>query len=135
MKKYDNFCSCFKVLEETNRNECSTNEIYRMGILGQFNLSFELAIKALQATLRLHNVDETKTGSPREIVKLAFKIGFLEDIDTWLSMLGNRNTAVHEYNEENILKVIDLIYDDYIPALKQFQKTISEKIEAVENEI
>ena len=42
------------------------DEIYRTGIIGQFNLTFELAWKALQQVLRVHGVVEAETGSPRE---------------------------------------------------------------------
>ena len=54
-----------------------TNDIYRTGIIGQFNLSFELAWKALQEIMRMHGIEEASTGSPREILQLAYNIGFI----------------------------------------------------------
>ena len=56
-------------------------------MIGRYNLSFELAWKALQAVLRAHSVEESQTGSPREIIKLAFKFGFIDDSETWQFML------------------------------------------------
>ena len=41
--------------------------------------TFELAWKALQEVLRLHGAAEAGTGSPREILQLGYKLGFLED--------------------------------------------------------
>ena len=50
-----------------------------MGVIGQFNITFELAWKLLQAVLLLHGVSQAQSGSPREIVKLGFKAGFISD--------------------------------------------------------
>ena len=39
------------------------------------------------------------TGSPREILQLGYKLGFVNDSAVWLLMLKKRNTSVHIYNE------------------------------------
>ena len=67
MKKLDNFTNCLEVLKNADFEMAERNEIYRTGIIGQFNLSFELAWKALQAVLRVHGAEGADTGSPREI--------------------------------------------------------------------
>ena len=56
-----------------------SNDIYRTGIAGQFNLTFELAWKALWEVLRLHGAAEAGTGLPREIPQLGYKFGFPEE--------------------------------------------------------
>ena len=52
MKKLDNFVSCLAVLQKANFDLAGKDEIYRTGVLGQFNLVFELAWKTLQEVLR-----------------------------------------------------------------------------------
>lgn len=47
MKKLDNFVSCLAVLQKANFDLAGKDEIYRTGVLGQFNLVFELAWKTL----------------------------------------------------------------------------------------
>lgn len=47
MKKMDNFLNCLNVLKQADFSLATENEIYRTGIIGQFNLTFELAWKAL----------------------------------------------------------------------------------------
>ena len=37
------------------------SDIYRTGIIGQFNLTFELAWKALQEIMRMHSVAEAES--------------------------------------------------------------------------
>lgn len=43
MKKLDNFSNCLTILADANFKLAETNDIYRTGIIGQFNLTFELA--------------------------------------------------------------------------------------------
>ena len=78
------------------------NEIYRTGVIGQFNLTFELAWKALQAVLRTHGAEGSETGSPREILQLGYKLGFVNDSAVWIQMLKKRNTSVHIYDEDEV---------------------------------
>lgn len=87
MKKMDNFLNCLDVLKQADFSLAAENEIYQTGIIGQFNLTFELAWKALQQVLRVHGVQEAETGSPREILQLGYKVGFIEDSSVWLLML------------------------------------------------
>ena len=65
MKKLDNFSNCLSILKDADFKLAETNDIYRTGIIGQFNLTFELAWKALQETMKLHGINEVSTGSPR----------------------------------------------------------------------
>lgn len=57
MKKLDNFVSCLAVLQKADFDLAGKDEIYRTGVLGQFNLVFELAWKTLQEVLRLHGAE------------------------------------------------------------------------------
>lgn len=53
MKKLDNFTNCLAILANADFKMAETNDIYRTGIIGQFNLIFELAWKALQEMIVL----------------------------------------------------------------------------------
>lgn len=131
MKKLDNFSSCLDVLRRADFEIAEENEIYRTGIIGQFNLTFELAWKALQEILKLHGAAGAETGSPREILQLGYKLGFLNDSAVWLLMLKKRNVSVHLYNEDDIDEMILLIRDSFIPAFSALEKTLQEKLAEV----
>lgn len=77
MKKFENFSNCLKVLKKADFEQASESEIYRTGVIAQFNLTFELSWKALQEVLRIHGVEGADIGSPREILQLAYKVGFI----------------------------------------------------------
>lgn len=68
--KLDNFNNCLNVLKTADFGSANDNEVYRMGVIGPFNLTFELAWKAVQTVLRAHGVEKAETGSPREICSL-----------------------------------------------------------------
>lgn len=127
MKKTDNFSACLDTLKTADFKQAKENVIYRTGIVGQFNLTFELAWKALQAVLRAHNVSGAETGSPLSILKLAYRSGFISDSEVWILMHKKRNAASHEYSEEDIDTLIILIRDSFIPAFEKLLDMLVEK--------
>lgn len=134
MKKLDNFSNCLTILRNADFKLADNNDIYRNGVIGQFNLTFELTWKALQEILRLHGAEEADTGSPREILQLGYKLGFVNDSAVWLLMLKKRNTSVHIYNEQEVDEMILLIRDSFIPAFVALEKTLKEKLAEAESD-
>ena len=132
MKKYESFASCLSVLEQADRELAAKNEIYRMGIIGQFNLTFELAWKSLKETLELYGVAEAATGSPREIFKAAYKLGWLKDEKVWLDMLKKRNVAIHVYDEERALTVMEMVFSAYLAVLQDLREELGQRLAAAE---
>ena len=133
MKKLDNFINCLTILANADFKMAETNDIYRTGVIGQYNLTFELAWKALQEIMRKHGVEDSYTGSPREILQLGYKFGFIDDSETWLLMLKKRNTSVHIYNEEEVDELILLIRDSFIPAFTALKDTLARKLDEAES--
>ncbi|MBW7570028.1 MULTISPECIES: HI0074 family nucleotidyltransferase substrate-binding subunit [Succinivibrio] len=128
MKKFENFSNCLKVLKKADFELTFENEIYRTGVIAQFNLTFELSWKALQEVLRIHGVEGADVGSPREILQLAYKVGFISDSESWLLMLKKRNSSVHVYNEDDADELVSLIRDKFISAFNNLEETLKIKI-------
>ena len=82
----------------------------------------------------MHWADGAATGSPREILQLGYKLGFVDDAAVWLLMLKKRNTSVHIYNEQEVDEMILLIRDSFIPAFVGLEKTLRSKLEEVKND-
>ena len=133
MKKLENFSKSLEILKSADFNLVNDSEIYRMGVIGQFNLTFELAWKALQEVMRRHAVGGAETGSPNEILKLAYKVGLLSDSTVWLAMLRQRSISVHIYDEDKIEEMILMIRDSFIPAFSVLEKTLQDKLTEVDN--
>ena len=134
MKKLENFTNSLSILAEADFKLAEENDIYRTGIIGQFNLTFELAWKALQEIMRLHSVEGAATGSPREILQLGYKIGFINDSQVWLLMLKKYNTSVYSYNEDEVDEMIMLIHDSFVPAFTDVKDILLKKLEEVESD-
>ena len=132
MKKFENFLGSLAVLSGADKNLASQNEIYRTGIIGQFNLTFELAWKALQETLRFHGVAGAENCSPREILKLGFAHSFVDDEKNWLAMLKARNLSVHIYSEVDAGELVKAIFEIYIPTFQKFSGKLKSKIMEIE---
>lgn len=128
MNKLDNFTNCLNVLKTADFEFASDNVIYRTGVIGQFNLTFELAWKALQAVLKLHGAEGAESGFPREILQLGYKLGFVNDSAVWLTMLKKRKTSVHIYDEDAIEEMLLLIRDSFIPAFVVLEETLQTKL-------
>ncbi len=132
MKKLDNFSNCLNILKNADFEFAYNNDIYMTGVIVQFNRTFELAWKALQAILRLHGAEGAQTGSPMEILQLGYKLGFVNDSAVWLLMLKKRNNSVYVYDEEKIDEMILLIRDSFIPAFAELEGTLEKKLEETE---
>ena len=101
MKKLDNFSNCLSVLKNADFKLAENNEIYRTGVIGQFNLTFELAWKALQEVLKLHGAAGAETGSPREILQLGYRLGFVND-----SAVSVSYTHLDVYKRQRLHRVL-----------------------------
>lgn len=118
MKKFDNFSSNLKILSTAFKENLS-NEFIVGGIINKFTLQFELSWKLFKELLAYEGISSYSTGSPREIIKAAYKCYDFIDEDVWLSMLKARNTITHIYDSQQAQTMIQEIITKYIP---EFQK-------------
>ena len=125
VKKFDAFVKSLAVLLDTKREIDS--EIYRMGIIGQFNSTFELSWKALREILLIHGVNKAATGSPREIIKAGYEFHFISDEETWLDMLKRRNQVTHIYDEKIAIELANLIFDEYLSAFANLRDELDKR--------
>lgn len=62
----------------------------------RFEFTFELAWKSIRRFAAIEGLD---TPSPRQAVRTAARLGWIEDVSLWLEMLDDRNRSSHTYNE------------------------------------
>ena len=67
------------------------------------------------------------TGSPREIIKEAYKYYPCMEEDVWLSMLSQRNNMAHLYDGEAARELMQAVIERYIPAFQKLQESISSR--------
>lgn len=132
MKKVDNYISHLKILKQAPLQDL-TNEFIVSGIIDKFTIQFELGWKVLKELLIYEGVAAGKTGSPREIIKAAYRCFDFVDEEVWLSMLKERNNTAHIYDGNAAKKLVARIIDEFIPEFENMQIKILERYSFGEN--
>ena len=79
MKKYDNFSKALKNLKECLKVEEPYSVVEQTGIVGLFQICFEQSWKLMKEVLENHGRFAVRTGSPREIIKIAYQCDMIKN--------------------------------------------------------
>lgn len=126
MRKLDNFIRALDNLRVVQEVEPPYTVMNTAGSVALFEICFEQAWKVMKEVLTVNGYSESKVGSPRQIIKLAFSAGMINRQEEWLKMLASRNDVAHSYNEEIALEIIAAIKSDYISLFEDLQAEIQE---------
>jgi nucleotidyltransferase substrate binding protein (TIGR01987 family) len=74
--------------------------------LQRLEFAFELFWKAAK---RLLSRDGLEASTPRDVLRAAYKAGWLTDEAAWLAMLDDRNTSSRVYDEATARRIYDSI--------------------------
>lgn len=107
-------------------NEKET-EIAIDGTLHRFEFTFELAWKTMKDLMEYNGIIET-TGSPREVLRTAFQHRLIEDGETWIDMMLDRNKLSHLYDEETSRKIYKDIKEKYIVLIEKLNEELEKQI-------
>lgn len=127
MKKYDNFCKTLANLQLVRDTSEPYDVMTLTGSAALFEICFEQAWKAMKEILQEHGYGEGQTGSPKQIVKLAYSAGMIQNEEKWLAMLVSRNDVTHSYNEEVALALIKRVKKDYIGLLGELKTELENR--------
>ena len=89
-------------------------ELVVEGTIQRFEYTIELMWKTLKRALDYEGIHPK---SPRETLREAFQIGWLDDNDVWMDMLDQRNTTSHVYLHEELA-------EDYYEDIKEVTPTL-----------
>ncbi|MFZ5805896.1 MAG: nucleotidyltransferase substrate binding protein [Verrucomicrobiota bacterium] len=92
------------------------NEIYQIALVQAFKFTYELAWKTLKDYLRYGGIE---ANLPREVIKESFSKNIIQDGQTWIDMLEDRNLLAHIYDEAKALIAIEHIHQRYAQAIDQ----------------
>jgi len=106
MKKYENFCAALSNMKEIYDYQEPFNHVVLTGLVGLYEICFEQSWKMMKEILASHGYEEGATGSPKIILKTAYKAGMIKDEDMWLRALQERNNVAHSYNEKIALEIV-----------------------------
>lgn len=89
------------------------------GTIQRFEFALELFWKTLKRLLAEEGVE---TSTPKETLRKAFQVGWLNDEAAWLQMLSDRNTTSHIYDEETALRIYGNIRRNYPEMARVFDE-------------
>ena len=92
-------------------NEPDTNSLVIDGTIQRFEFVIELFWKAFK---RILNREGIQVSTPRESIKQAYQVGWIEDEEAWLEMLRDRNETSHVYDEATARRIYESIKRNFV---------------------
>lgn len=99
MKKYENFCLALNNMKDIYIYEEPYDNVIITGLVGLYEICFEQSWKMMKDILSHYGYEERATGSPKTVLKTAYKAGMIKDEELWLKALIARNNVSHSYNK------------------------------------
>ena len=123
--RFRNFSCAFSLLREALEEEAGTlNQLEREGVIQRFEYTFELAWNLLKDRLE-HDGVSLPTVTPRQVIRQAFQAKLIQDGDTWVDMLTDRNRMSHTYDLATFDIVIGRIQRRYLTILGELHERLS----------
>ncbi len=113
MKKYENFCAALENLKDIYRYEEPYDNVVLTGLVGLYEICFELAWKMMKEVLENQGYQESATGSPKMILKTAYQAGLIKEEEIWIRGLAARNNVAHAYNRLVALDIVHQTKDSF----------------------
>ena len=129
MRRYESFKNSLASLSEARERDMSYSFVLS-GTSAKFSITFELAWKVMKDILvQFYAITNFVTGSPKEVLKQAFKANLIDD-PKWLEMLGIRNELAHDYDASIVKENCEKITGIYMDLFIKFEKTVLDLIQA-----
>jgi nucleotidyltransferase substrate binding protein (TIGR01987 family) len=124
-QRFTNLIKAYRQLENANKRFSELSVLEKEGLVQRFEYTFELSWKTLKDYLESQG---SPVQFPRDVIKEAFSAGVIEDGETWMDMLDNRNLMSHTYQEEIFHDVVNKIHSQYFPVISKLTEYLQEKL-------
>lgn len=124
MKKFDNFCLALENLKDIYEYEEPYSNVVLTGMTALYEICFEQSWKAMKEILEVNGFDESATGSPRKVLKTAYKAGMIKDEKMWLDALVSRNNVAHAYNKDVALEIVEDTRTKYYRMFRELEEEV-----------
>ena len=125
--RFDNFSRAYCLLRQALEGGVEPlNDLEREGVIQRFEYTFELSWNVLKDRLQYDGVSIPST-TPRQVIREAYQAKLIDDCDTWIDMLTDRNLMSHTYDSERFEAVVRNIHSRYLIILDAlYHRFISE---------
>lgn len=122
-QRFDNFLKALQTLSDAAAlaSERELTKLEEQGVIQSFEFTHELAWNVLKDYLEYQGVRDI-VGS-RGAVRDAFRNALIEDGETWMTMIRDRNLSSHTYDQDTAREIVERILRAHYPAfLKMAEK-------------
>ena len=119
-QRFENFLGALKQLKNANelRKQRPFTELELLGAVQAFEVTQELSWKVMKDFLEAQG--GTDLFGSKTVVREAFNLGLISNGEQWLNTIESRNKTSHIYDEQEILKILEIIFDNYVPHFTEF---------------
>mgnify|MGYP000511724476 CR=1 FL=1 len=112
-QRFEHFVKAFAQLEMANTlyQTRTLSTLESQGVIQVFEVTQELSWKVLKDFLEFQGYDEIY-GS-KNAIRIAFNVGLLQNAEVWMDMIKSRNVMSHTYDEQEMLRIVELIFSEY----------------------
>ena len=123
IQRLSNYCRALDQLEAavSLANQRTLSTLEQQGMIQSFEYTHELSWNVLRDYLKDQGTQQLY-GS-KDTVREAFAVGLIEDGETWMEMIRDRNLSSHTYNIAVANAIVGRVINTYIHAFKKLQKT------------
>ncbi|NUM88385.1 MAG: nucleotidyltransferase substrate binding protein [Bdellovibrionales bacterium] len=112
----------FKNLQEALKIQNPT-ELERDGTIQRFEYCYEILWKLGQRVLRQH---EVQTDGPKAVFRELGRLGWIDNVETWMDFQKTRNETSHEYGEALAKKSYNLARQ-FLPLGRSLLQVLKER--------
>lgn len=124
LTKFEKLENALLRLENIYKNEPGEDQVYIDATIQRFEFTIELFWKFLQEYFR---TKEVYIQYPKDVFKQAFTSHIIDDENSWLQMLKDRNLTSHTYDEELANQMFKRI-QTYVPLMRSLVNRIKKEL-------
>lgn len=129
MVRFEIFCKTLKNLEEITRRHPPYDVVVTAGLCSLFTQCFEQSWRAMKEYLSQDGWAEADTGSLRQILKISYQAGLIQDESGWMKAMEERKLEIYTFNREVADTLIADTRNLFLPLFLALKKELEKKYE------
>ncbi|WP_223111629.1 nucleotidyltransferase substrate binding protein [Thiospirochaeta perfilievii] len=126
-QRFSNFKRAFLLLRDALDGDISKlNQLEKEGVIQRFEYTFELAWKVLKDRMEYDGIIFDII-SPKAVIRKAYESKYIDNLEVWFNMIGDRNLMSHTYDENKFEKIIMTTQSEYLTILDKLYMWLLEE--------
>lgn len=130
--RFDNFKRAYFLLQEASEqfHKGTLDQLGKEGMIQRFEYCMELAWKTIKDYLESQGVIFHQI-TPHAVIKEAVSTKFIDDGESWMKALDDRNKMSRTYDFTKFENVIEQINERYIESFGKLYENLSRQYESI----